>query len=64
MTQWLIQIGVSVAGGAILIAIKILLTSRDKQGERLGKVEKWIDIEEGRRRGYAEAVNELNQRKG
>lgn len=62
MTQWLIQIGVSVAGGAILLALRILLTSRDKQGERLGRLEKWIDLEEGRRRGYQEAANERKRR--
>jgi hypothetical protein len=54
VTQWLVQIAVSVAAGGILIAIKILLASRDKQGERLGRIEKWVDREEGRRLGIAE----------
>lgn len=54
MTQWFLQIGVSVAAGAIVLAIKILLVSRDKQGERLGRLEKWIDREEGRRAGLEE----------
>lgn len=54
MTQWLVQIGVGVAAGAILLAIRLLLSSRDKQGERIGKLEKWIDREEGRRQGLAE----------
>ncbi len=54
MTQWLLQIAVSVAGGAILLAIRLLLQSRDKQGERIGRLEKWIDKEEGRRAGLAE----------
>lgn len=46
-----------------MLAIKILLTSRDKQGERLGRVEKWIDCEEGRRAGRAEAQRD-HDRKG
>lgn len=62
MTQWLIQIAVSVAAGGILIAIKILLSSRDKQGERLGKLEKWVDREEGRRLGIAESHDKERSR--
>lgn len=54
MASWLIQIGVGVTAGAILLAIRILLSSRDKQGERLGRIEKWIDVENGRRMGIAE----------
>lgn len=54
MGQWIVQILVSVAGGAILLAIKLLLTSRDKQGERLGRLEKWKDFEEGRQAGRSE----------
>lgn len=54
MTALLLQIGVSVAAGAILLAIKLLLNSRDKQGERIGRLEKWVDREEGRRLGIAE----------
>ena len=58
MTSLLLQIGVSVAGGAILLAIKLLLSSRDAQGKRIGNLEKWIDREEGRRLGYAEGMRE------
>lgn len=61
MTQWLIQIAVGVTAGAILLAVRLLLTSRDKQGERLGRLEKWIDREEGRRLGIAES-NEQRRR--
>lgn len=62
MTQWLIQIAVGVTAGAILLAVRLLLTSRDKQGERLGRLEKWIDREEGRRLGIAES-NEQQRRR-
>ncbi len=60
----MLQIGVGVAAGAILLAIKLLLSSRDKQGERLGRLEKAKDFEDGRRAGFEEGIAHERERKG
>ena len=49
----------SLVSGAALFGLRQALASRNAQGERIGKLEKWIDREEGRRQGFKEAREEL-----
>lgn len=55
MTALIISIVGSVVAGAVLMAMRTLLASRQSMGERIGKLERANDIEEGRRKGVAEA---------
>jgi hypothetical protein len=54
----------SVVAGAVGLALRGALASRTAQGERLGRVEKWIDIENGRRAGFEEGLRAARAERG
>jgi len=62
MTALIVSIIGSVVAGAVLMALRMLLASRQSMGERIGRLERLNDIEEGYRKGLAEAKH--NERDG
>ena len=56
--EW--EIGLLVIGAVIAGLVRTIFARAEKSGERMGRVEKWIDREEGRRLGIAEEAQRRN----
>ena len=56
--EW--EIGLLVIGAVIAGLVRTIFARAEKSGERMGRLEKWVDREEGRRLGIAEEAQRRN----
>ena len=58
--EW--EIGLLVIGAVIAGLVRTIFARAEKSGERMGRLEKWVDREEGRRLGIAEETQRRDAR--